>query len=153
MSNTFLKKLAASDALTLSDNTQTIKDNIALAKLKELKQQSKTGASGLGALNMKEFDAIQGIIARLNPKSANYANDLQKVDDFFARAETLMSEQGARAEERSNKSSANKTPAPSGANDKEARIKATVDRAMADKRTTGTREQVEAKIRARPEFK
>jgi len=148
-----LSFLPESDAMTVSDNTQTIKDNIALAKLKELKQQSKTGASGLGALNMKEFDAIQGIIARLNPKSANYANDLQKVDDFFARAESLMAQQGARAEERANKPAAGTTTAPSGAGDKEARIKATVDRAMADSRTKGTREQVESAVRARPEFK
>lgn len=110
-----LSFIPESDALTVSDNTQTIKDNIALAKLKELKQQSKTGASGLGALNMKEFDAIQGIIARLNPKSANYAKDLQTIDDFFARAEELMAKQGARAEERVvNRPSPAKTPAPSG---------------------------------------
>jgi len=148
-----LSFLPESDALTVSDNTQTIKDNIALAKLKELKQQSKTGASGLGALNMKEFDAIQGIIARMNPKSANYANDLKKVDDFFARAEKLMSEQGARVEERVvNRPNAAKTPVPSGAVNKEARIKAMVDRAMADPRTKGKRENVESKIRARPEF-
>jgi hypothetical protein len=148
-----LSFLPESDALTVSDNTQTIKDNIALAKLKELKQQSKTGASGLGALNMKEFDAIQGIIARMNPKSANYANDLKKVDDFFARAEKLMSEQGARVEERVvNRPSAAKTPVPSGGINKEARIKAMVDRAMADPRTKGKRENVESKIRARPEF-
>jgi hypothetical protein len=148
-----LSFLPESDAMTLSDNTQTIKDNIALAKLKELKQQSKTGASGLGALNMKEFDAIQGIIARLNPKSANYAKDLQTIDNFFARAETLMSQQGTRAEERVvNRPSAVNTPTPSGAVNKEARIKAMVDRAMADPRTKGKRENVESKIRARPEF-
>ena len=145
-----LSILPASDALTLSDNTQTIKDNIALAKLKELKQESKTGASGLGALNMKEFDAIQGIIARMNPKSKNYAKDLQTVDDFFARAEKLMSEKGARVEERVvNRPSAAKTPAPSGAGDKEARIKSAVDRAMADPRTKGTRAQVEAYVRSK----
>jgi len=145
-----LAVLPESDAMTLSDNTQTIKDNIALTKLKELKQQSKTGASGLGALNMKEFDAIQGIIARLNPKSKNYANDLKTIDDFFARAEKLMSEQGARVEERvANRPTTTKTPAPSGAGDKEARIKAAVDRAMADPRTKGTRAQVEAYVRSK----
>jgi hypothetical protein len=145
-----LSILPESDAMTLSDNTQTIKDNIALAKLKELKQQSKTGASGLGALNMKEFDAIQGIIARMNPKSKNYAKDLQTVDDFFARAEKLMSQQGTRAEERVvNRPSAAKTPAPSGAGDKEARIKSAIDRAMADPRTKGTRAQVEAYVRSK----
>jgi hypothetical protein len=145
-----LAVLPESDAMTLSDNTQTIKDNIALTKLKELKQQSKTGASGLGALNMKEFDAIQGIIARLNPKSKNYANDLKTIDDFFARAEKLMSEQGTRVEERvANRPTTTKTPVPSGAGDKEARIKAAVDRAMADPRTKGTRAQVEAYVRSK----
>jgi hypothetical protein len=48
---------------------------------------------------MKEFDAIQGIIASLDPKSANYASDLDKVDKFFARAEELMTKQSGRAKE------------------------------------------------------
>jgi len=93
----YLSVLPLTDARTLENNTQTIKNNVALAKLRELKQQSSTGASGLGALNMKEFDAIQGIIASLDPKSANYASDLSKVDAFFARAEDLMIKQSGRA--------------------------------------------------------
>lgn len=93
----YLSVLPLTDARTLENNTQTIKNNVALAKLRELKQQSSTGASGLGALNMKEFDAIQGIIASLDPKSANYASDLSKVDAFFARAEDLMIKQSSRA--------------------------------------------------------
>ena len=86
----------------------------------------------------------------MNPKSKNYAKDLQTVDDFFARAESLMSQQGTRAEERVvNRPTAAKTPVPSGAGDKEARIKAAVDRAMADPRTKGTRAQVEAYVRSK----
>ena len=95
----FLSLLPATDARTLEGNTQTIKNNVALSKLRELKQQSSTGASGLGALNMKEFDAIQGIIASLDPKSKNYASDLNKVDAFFSRAEELMQKQSVRAKE------------------------------------------------------
>jgi hypothetical protein len=95
----YLSVLPLTSARTLEGNTQTIKNNVALAKLRELKQQSSTGASGLGALNMKEFDAIQGIIASLDPKSANYASDLDKVDKFFARAEELMTKQSGRAKE------------------------------------------------------
>jgi len=95
----FLSLLPATDARTLEGNTQTIKNNVALSKLRELKQQSSTGASGLGALNMKEFDAIQGIIASLDPKSKNYASDLNKVDTFFSRAEELMQKQSGRAKE------------------------------------------------------
>jgi hypothetical protein len=136
-----LAVLPATDARTLEGNTQTIKNNVALSKLRELKQQSATGASGLGALNMKEFDAIQGIIAALDPKSKNYKNDLEKIDTFFERAENLLKTQSERAKKNI------------GSNvNQEARIKAMVDRAMADPRTKGTRSQVESKIRARPEF-
>ena len=134
----FLAVLPATDARTLEGNTQTIKNNVALSKLRELKQQSATGASGLGALNMKEFDAIQGIIAALDPKSKNYKNDLDKIDAFFERAENLLKTQSERA----------KKNVGSNVNQEE-KVKALVDRAMADPRTRGTRAQVEATIRQR----
>jgi len=133
-----LSGIPLTKAKTLKGNTQTIKNNVALAKLRELKQQSSTGASGLGALNMKEFDAIQGIIASLDPESENYTNDLETVDAFFARAEDLMTKQSARAKEKLGTGS-----------DNEAKIQAAVDRAMKDPRTKGTRAQVEAVIRQR----
>jgi hypothetical protein len=134
----FLSVLPATDARTLEGNTQTIKNNVALSKLRELKQQSATGASGLGALNMKEFDAIQGIIAALDPKSKNYKNDLEKIDSFFARAENLLKTQAERAK---------KNVGSNVAQDEQ--VKVLVDRAMADPRTKGTRAQVEAAIRQR----
>jgi hypothetical protein len=133
-----LAVLPATDARTLEGNTQTIKNNVALSKLRELKQQSATGASGLGALNMKEFDAIQGIIAALDPKSKNYKNDLDKIDAFFERAENLLKTQSERAK---------KNVGSNVAQDEQ--VKVLVDRAMADPRTRGTRAQVEATIRQR----
>jgi hypothetical protein len=150
-----LSFIPESDALTVSDNTQTIKDNIALAKLKELKQQSTTGASGLGALNMKEFDAIQGIIARLNPKSANYAKDLQTIDDFFARAEELMAKQGARVEERVvNRPSSAKTPAPSGTIVTEAMIQFEINRQGNLPQNRGVaKSEIEKAVRAKAKAK
>ena len=150
-----LSFIPESDALTVSDNTQTIKDNIALAKLKELKQQSKTGASGLGALNMKEFDAIQGIIARLNPKSANYAKDLQTIDDFFARAEELMAKQGARVEERVvNRPSSAKTPAPNGTRVTEAMIQFEINRQGNLPQNRGVQKsEIEKAVRAKAKAK
>jgi hypothetical protein len=154
-----LSVFPASEAMTLDDNTATIKKNIALGKLREMKQESKTGASGLGALNMKEFDAIESVIAKLNPKSANYKNDLDKIDAFFARTEGLMTKQSARANEtvatRVGGAPAQQQNAPAQTNqpapvaNKEAQIKVLVDRAMADPRTKGTRQQVEAVIRSR----
>jgi hypothetical protein len=154
-----LSGFPASEAMTLDDNTATIKKNIALGKLREMKQESKTGASGLGALNMKEFDAIESVLGKLNPKSANYKNDLEKIDAFFARAESLMTQQSARASQTvasrvGGAPSQQQTPAtqanqPAPVANKEAQIKALVDRAMADPRTKGTRQQVEAVIRSR----
>jgi hypothetical protein len=89
----YLSSLPTSDAMTLADNTEQIKASVALTKLKEMKQESKTGASGLGALNMKELEVIQSILGRLNPKSANYATDLKKVEEFFVRAQKAMDEE------------------------------------------------------------
>ena len=154
-----LSGFPASEAMTLDDNTATIKKNIALGKLREMKQESKTGASGLGALNMKEFDAIESVLGKLNPKSANYKNDLEKIDAFFARAESLMTQQSARANQtvanRVGGAPAQQQNAPAQANqppsvaNKEAQIQELVNRAMADPRTKGTRQQVEAVIRSR----
>ena len=138
----YLSALPLTQARTLEGNTKTIKNNVALSKLRELKQQSSTGASGLGALNMKEFDAIQGIIASLDPMSANYKNDLAKVDEFFARAEDLMIKQSGRAKQKLGIGTGT-------SGDIESKVQSAVDRAMKDPRTKGTRAQVEAVIRKR----
>jgi hypothetical protein len=89
----FLSGIPTTAAMTLADNTEQIKASVALTKLKEMKQESKTGASGLGALNMKELETIQSILGKLNPKSANYATDLKKVEEFFVRARKAMDEE------------------------------------------------------------
>lgn len=89
----YLSSIPSSEAMTLADNTDTIKASVALTKLKEMKQESKTGASGLGALNMKELETIQSILGKLNPKSANYATDLAKVEKFFIRAQKALDEE------------------------------------------------------------
>jgi len=106
-------------------------------------------------LNMKEFDAIQGIIARLNPKSANYAKDLQTIDDFFARAEELMAKQGARAEERVvNRPSTTKTPATSGTRVTEAMIQFEINRQGNLPQNRGVpKSEIEKAVRAKAKAK
>jgi len=73
------------------------------------------------------------------------------IDDYFAKIENTLSEKSGRVEEILGKKP---TPTPV-SKDKEARIKILVDRAMADPRVDkkASRAQVEATIRARPEFK
>ena len=136
-------------ARSLENKNRRIQANAVFEELIRLKSESKTGATGFGALNLEELRTIQNKAGNLDPVSPSYKQDLQDIDDYFAKIQNILSEKSGRAEELLSKKP---TPTPVSKN-KEARIKALVDRAMADKRVKGTREQVEAKIRARPEFK
>jgi hypothetical protein len=45
----------------------------------EMKQQSKTGATGFGALNMAELDKLESTVRRLDPLDPNFDNDIKEV--------------------------------------------------------------------------
>ena len=105
-------------------------------------------ATGFGALNLEELRTVQNKAGNLDPVSPTYKKDLKDIDDYFATIQNTLEEKRGRAEEVLGKKP---TPTPV-SKDREARIKALVDRAMTDSRTKGTRSQVESKIRARPEF-
>jgi len=141
--------IGSTPARSLENKNRRIQANAVFEELIKLKSQSKTGATGFGALNLEELRTIQNKAGNLDPVSPSYKQDLKDIDDYFAKIENTLSERSGRVEELLGKKP---TPTPVSQN-KEAQIKALVDRAMADKRTTGTRAQVEAKIRARPEFK
>ena len=96
----FLDTMPGSDALTLKDNTNTIKNNIAITKLQELKDKSKTGASGLGQLSDKDMATVKELIANLNPMSSNYANDLKDIKAFFVRAKKAMQDEARLTQEK-----------------------------------------------------
>ena len=136
-------------ARSLENKNKRIQSNAVFEELIRLKSESKTGATGFGALNLEELRTIQNKAGNLDPVSPSYLQDLQDIDDYFAKIQNILSEKSGRAEELLSKKP---TPTPV-SKDKEARIKTLVDRAMADKRVKGTRAQVEATIRARPEFK
>lgn len=89
----YLSGIPTTEAMTLADNTDQIKASVALTKLMEMKKESKTGASGLGALNIKELETIQSILGKLNPRSANYAKDLAQIEAFFVRAQKALDEE------------------------------------------------------------
>jgi len=135
-------------ARSLENKNERIRANAVFEELLKLKSQSKTGATGFGALNLEELRTIQNKAGNLDPVSPSYKKDLQDIDDYFAKIENTLSEKSGRVEEILGKKP---TPTPV-SKDREARIKALVDRAMTDSRTKGTRSQVESKIRARPEF-
>jgi hypothetical protein len=140
--------IGSTPARSLENKNKRIQANAVFEELIKLKSQSKTGATGFGALNLEELRTIQNKAGNLDPVSPSYKKDLQDIDDYFAKIENILSEKSGRVEEILGKKP---TPTPVSKN-KEAQIKAMVDRAMADPRTKGKRSQVESKIRARPEF-
>jgi hypothetical protein len=137
--------LGSTEARDLENKNRRIQSNAVFEELAKLKAQSKTGATGFGALNLEELRTIQNKAGTLDPMSPSYAKDLKDVDDYFAKIENTLSARSSRAEEALN-TKPSLTPA---SKDKEARIKELVDRAMSDPRTKGTRAQVEAVIRSK----
>jgi len=96
----FLSVLPLTDAKTLQNNLESIKANLSLSQLTALKEASKTGASGLGQVTRNEFEALQSTIAKLDPQSKTFANDLDKVDKTYARLLKQLESKTVRAEER-----------------------------------------------------
>jgi len=134
--------IGSTEARVLDNNNQRIRANTVFEELLNLKSQSKTGATGFGALNLEELRTIQNKAATLDPVSPNYAKELEDIDAYFSRIEKMTTSRVGRAEAKLNKG---KEPSA----DIEAKIQAAVDRAMKDPRTKGTRAQVEAVIRQR----
>ena len=65
--NTPLAKISGTQAGDIREKLDQIKSQLQLGALKELKEASKTGASGLGATTHKEIDMLGDQIARLSP--------------------------------------------------------------------------------------
>lgn len=96
----FLSVLPLTDAKTLQNNIDTIKSNLAFSQLTALKEASKTGASGLGAVTRNEFESLQSTISKLDPQSKNFAADLDRIDKAYTRLLDQLENKTARAERR-----------------------------------------------------
>jgi hypothetical protein len=94
----FLKILPNTDAKSLENNLNTIKSNLAFAQLTALKDATKTGASGLGAVTVKEFEALQNSIAALDPSSKTFTQDLDRVEATYIRLLNNLEKKTERAE-------------------------------------------------------
>jgi len=95
-----LSILPETDARTLNNNIETIKSNLAFAQLNALKEASKSGASGLGAVTVKEFESLQSSISKLDPYSKNFKNDLERIDKTYTRLLDQLEDKTKRAETR-----------------------------------------------------
>ena len=75
-----------------AEKKKEVESFLALDKIAELKAQSATGATGLGAVNEREFDALQKAVVNLDqaqsPKQVSEA--LDRIDDIMTRmSETI----------------------------------------------------------------
>lgn len=93
-----LKLLPNTDARALENNINTIKSNLAFGQLTALKEASKTGASGLGSVAVKEFEALQSSIAALDPMSKTFNQDLDRVQSTYTRLLNQLEKKTERAE-------------------------------------------------------
>ena len=108
----FLSALPLTDAKTLQNNLESIKANLSLSQLTALKEASKTGASGLGQVTRNEFEALQSTIAKLDPQSKTFADDLDKVDKTYSRLLKQLEGKTTRAEERAGMTPSQKPELP-----------------------------------------
>ena len=61
-----LRKVKGTQAYNVDQLVQTIKSNLGFESLKAMKEQSKTGASGLGALSDAELQLLTSMVASLD---------------------------------------------------------------------------------------
>lgn len=106
-----LSGMPNSDARRLQGKLDTIKSNLAAAMIEDMKNQSKTGATGLGALNREELKVLQTSKASLDAGMGadDLKNSLRVIEKYFAARGRLSlnpAEPAAPAD--------NKTPAASG---------------------------------------
>lgn len=82
-----LSHLPKTDARKLQGKLDTIKSNLAAAMIEDLKSQSKTGATGLGALNREELKVLQTSKASLDAGMG--ADELKKslaiINKYFSK--------------------------------------------------------------------
>ena len=68
-----------SEAMALKDIVTSLNAAKVFTELGKLKEQSKTGASGLGSITEKEIDLLEARIRKLNPKSKSFPEDLKYI--------------------------------------------------------------------------
>lgn len=99
----FLSSLPNTDAKSLANYVSAIKSAFSVEEIAKLKSQSKTGATGFGALAVKELETIQNAATALDPADKNFPQQLKIINDSFKRWKDLMEQRGARAETKTGK--------------------------------------------------
>jgi hypothetical protein len=76
-----MMKNVPSAAMAQEDLIKTITAGKVIDTISEMKAQSKTGATGFGALNGRELDQLESKARRLNPQSPTFEADLKYIED------------------------------------------------------------------------
>lgn len=87
------KYVPASDSRQQKAMVESLQSNLAMDKLMELKRNSTTGASGLGALNQAELIMLQDSLGKLDPAAGDeaFTRQLDLVKKHYTRfRQTLM---------------------------------------------------------------
>lgn len=81
------RNIPGTPAFDFAQLQKEVESFLSLDKIAEMKAQSETGATGLGAVNAKEFDALGTAIVNLNQSQspASVKDALERVDAIFAR--------------------------------------------------------------------
>jgi hypothetical protein len=85
LGNTLLSKVPLSAAKDYAADLETLKSKLGADVLAEMKAQSKTGATGLGALNMAELKMVQTKIANIDPgqSPAQVQKNLNEIERYY----------------------------------------------------------------------
>jgi hypothetical protein len=79
-----------SAAMAQDDLIKTVTAGKVIDTIKEMKSQSKTGATGFGALNIKELDLLEAAARRLNPRSPTFEKDLAYIEQRLVQAKGVL---------------------------------------------------------------
>lgn len=79
-----------SAAMAQEDLVKTITQGKVIDTIAEMKSQSKTGATGFGALSGRELDLLESKARRLNPQSPTFETDLKYIEDSLKSSKTKI---------------------------------------------------------------
>jgi hypothetical protein len=77
-------------AMALKDIVTSLNASKVFTELGKLKEQSRTGASGLGSVTEKEIGLLESRIRTLNPKSKTFPDDLKYIQTKWKELQDKM---------------------------------------------------------------
>jgi hypothetical protein len=83
------------DARALSNVVTSLKSQKTIDLINQMKQASKTGATGFGSVTEKELDLLQSDIVKLDQRSPTFKEDLQRLQTTWTNLQNKIKSQQA----------------------------------------------------------